>query len=136
MGPITVSKTHDYFVQGGKPFFYLADTLWSAFTNTSFEEWEEFLNYRKMPEIRVAASPNNQKIVIYMPYNAELQLNVDLANYECVSFNLSERLVMYPEIEIIPEGSRINMHQFNTDVLIIGIHDGNSSTHRENKMAK
>jgi len=44
---IRVSDTKDYFVCEGKPFFYLADTVWSAFTNTTLEEWEEYLVYRK-----------------------------------------------------------------------------------------
>jgi hypothetical protein len=48
MEPISVSPTSDYFVRGGKPFFYLADTIWSAFTNITLQEWEEYLNYRKM----------------------------------------------------------------------------------------
>jgi len=31
----------------GDSFFYLADTVWSAFTNITLEEWESYLNYRK-----------------------------------------------------------------------------------------
>ena len=48
MEPVVVSKTQDYFLRNGKPFFYLADTVWSSLTNTSFEEWEEYLTYRKI----------------------------------------------------------------------------------------
>lgn len=53
MEPIAISSTNEYFVRAGKPFFYLADTVWSAFTNISFEEREEFLNYRKMQGFNV-----------------------------------------------------------------------------------
>ena len=37
----------------GKPLFYLADTVWSAFTNATLEEWEEYLDYRKMQGFNV-----------------------------------------------------------------------------------
>ena len=30
----------------GKPFFYLADTCWSAFTNISMEDWKYYVDYR------------------------------------------------------------------------------------------
>jgi hypothetical protein len=32
----------------GEKFFYLADTCWSAFTNPNYEEWEYYLDYRRM----------------------------------------------------------------------------------------
>lgn len=35
------------FVKDGAPFFYLADTCWSAFTNITKEEWTYYLAYRK-----------------------------------------------------------------------------------------
>ncbi|MCM8711546.1 DUF4038 domain-containing protein [Clostridium sp. SYSU_GA19001] len=41
------------FVLDGKPFFYLADTIWSAFTNVSMEEWEYYLNQRKFQGFNV-----------------------------------------------------------------------------------
>lgn len=34
-------------MKDGKPFFYLADTCWSAFTNINDEEWEYYLDFRK-----------------------------------------------------------------------------------------
>ncbi|EQM52912.1 hypothetical protein N692_07635 [Lactiplantibacillus plantarum EGD-AQ4] len=34
------------FIKDNKPFFYLADTCWSAFTNISEEDWQYYLNYR------------------------------------------------------------------------------------------
>ena len=45
---IEVSETKDYFIKDGRRFFYLADTCWSAFTNISYEEWEYYLDYRRM----------------------------------------------------------------------------------------
>ena len=42
---ITVNQTH--FEKDGKPFFYLADTCWSAFTNISLADWRYYLKTRK-----------------------------------------------------------------------------------------
>ena len=44
---IKVSKNKRSFERDGRPFFYLADTIWSAFTNVSLEEWEYYLTQRK-----------------------------------------------------------------------------------------
>ena len=35
------------FEKNGKPFFYLADTCWSAFTNINENDWKYYLQYRK-----------------------------------------------------------------------------------------
>lgn len=45
---LTISEDNKYFLNGNKKFFYLADTIWSTFTNVSIEEWKEYLHYRKM----------------------------------------------------------------------------------------
>jgi hypothetical protein len=44
---LTIAPTQDYFLRNGSYFFYLADTVWSAFTNPTFEEWEYYLDYRR-----------------------------------------------------------------------------------------
>lgn len=45
---LKVSKNRRHLeTSSGETFFYLADTVWSAFTNISFDEWEVYLNYRK-----------------------------------------------------------------------------------------
>lgn len=49
-------QINDYargFVVDGTPFFYLADTIWSAFTNVTMEEWEYYLNQRKFQGFNV-----------------------------------------------------------------------------------
>ncbi|MEM2049690.1 MAG: DUF4038 domain-containing protein [Thermoproteota archaeon] len=48
MSKITISETRDHFLKNGERFFYLADTCWSAFTNPTYEEWEHYLEYRRM----------------------------------------------------------------------------------------
>lgn len=44
---LTIPTNEHVFKLNENPFFYLADTVWSAFTNASFEEWAHYLNYRK-----------------------------------------------------------------------------------------
>lgn len=47
MNIISISETKDSLKCNGKNFFYLADTVWAAFTNISIEEWKEYLDYRE-----------------------------------------------------------------------------------------
>ena len=53
MRQITISNMKNCFNEDSKKFFYLADTCWSAFTNISFEEWEEYLDYRAVQGFNV-----------------------------------------------------------------------------------
>lgn len=48
MNAIKIASTRDYFTLNTKPFFYLADTVWTAFSNISFDEWDEYLDLRRM----------------------------------------------------------------------------------------
>ena len=47
MDRLTVAPDHEHFLRGGKPFFWLGDTVWSAFTNPTAEEWREYLSFRR-----------------------------------------------------------------------------------------
>lgn len=47
MAKLSVAEHGRTLTLNDKPFFYLADTVWSAFTNASIEEWADYLNYRK-----------------------------------------------------------------------------------------
>lgn len=47
MSKVQINKNENSFILNGKPFFYLADTVWSAFTNITMEEWEFYLDKRK-----------------------------------------------------------------------------------------
>jgi hypothetical protein len=47
MAKLRVSDTCDYLLKEGRPFFYLADTVWAAFANLSLETWERYLRYRR-----------------------------------------------------------------------------------------
>lgn len=44
---LQIADNHKTLVRDGKPFFYLADTCWSAFTNITDEEWDYYLYKRK-----------------------------------------------------------------------------------------
>ncbi len=47
MNRITIAPAKDRFLLDGKPWFYLADTIWSAFTSPTLREWDEYLGTRK-----------------------------------------------------------------------------------------
>lgn len=47
MGRLEVNRSKNGFLLNDKPFFYLGDTVWSAFTNVTMEEWEYYLKRRK-----------------------------------------------------------------------------------------
>lgn len=47
MGRLEVNQNKSGFLLDGRPFFYLGDTIWSAFTNITIEEWEYYLKRRK-----------------------------------------------------------------------------------------
>ena len=44
---MTLTIHEKSFIKDGKPFFYLADTCWSAFTNIRENDWHYYLQYRK-----------------------------------------------------------------------------------------
>ena len=74
---LKISDSKDYFTSAGKPFFYLADTVWPAFTRISFNEWEEYLDYRKMQgfnALQIQVS-QNQSIFGSKPYPFHLNAN-------------------------------------------------------------
>jgi len=44
---ISVSPSGTTFQREGRPFFYLADTVWAAFSNAPMDEWRAYLAYRR-----------------------------------------------------------------------------------------
>jgi len=85
---IRISENNNHFeTEKGEPFFYLADTVWSAFTNTTLEEWETYLDYRKMQGFNVL------QINILQQWDAsETDLSMKPFKYnEDGSFNFYER---------------------------------------------
>ena len=53
MEGLRIGSNHSNFELEGKPFFYLGDTIWSAFTNVTLEEWKYYLHVRKMQGFNV-----------------------------------------------------------------------------------
>lgn len=45
---LQIAENKKTLLKDGKPFFYLADTCWSAFTNITDEEWDYYLYQRKV----------------------------------------------------------------------------------------
>jgi len=46
MSRLKITENGKNFMLDGKDFFYLADTVWSAFTNITLEEWKYYLEKR------------------------------------------------------------------------------------------
>ncbi len=46
LGKLTINKRGDGFLCDGEPFFWFADTCWSAFTSISSEDWDYYLARR------------------------------------------------------------------------------------------
>ena len=71
-------------------------------------------------EIRLSLSRDSGRIAIYVPYNTDIKVNMDLDGYEWVLINLSERLFAKPEVKYENGLWLLKMHEFNSDVLLIG----------------
>lgn len=100
MPRLKISESKDYFVdEEGKKFFYLADTVWSAFTNISMEEWVEYLDYRKMQNFNALqinilpqwdASPSDINI---LPFKLKSDGSWDFYNINQTYFDRAEQMV-------------------------------------------
>ena len=53
MGKLTINKQQDGFELDGRRFFYLGDTVWSAFTGISPDEWDFYLKKRRQQGFNV-----------------------------------------------------------------------------------
>ena len=47
MARLRIAADGRHFTLEGRPFFWVGDTLWSAFTNPTIDEWREYLQYRR-----------------------------------------------------------------------------------------
>lgn len=72
-------------------------------------------------EIKMSGNASGSKVVIYVPYAADVKVGMDLSRYDFVLINLAERYFAKPEIETKSGISIIRMHDFNSDVLLIGV---------------
>ena len=53
LGKLAVNDRKDGFTLDGKPWFWLADTCWSAFTSIELSDWEYYLARRAEQGINV-----------------------------------------------------------------------------------
>ena len=47
MMQLSLAPSQDFFLRDGRPFFYLADTVWAAFSNVTLPEWSRYLAFRR-----------------------------------------------------------------------------------------
>ena len=75
-------------------------------------------------QIRMAITKDKTKAAIYVPANIQVNLGKDLSDYQrWEAINLSNRYVFVPEVKFAAGKTVIDIHPFNTDVLIIGLSD-------------
>ena len=76
-----IAADHRTLMNDDKPFFYLADTCWSAFTNITDEEWDYYLQFRKTQgfnTIQINILPQwdaSQTSLNHHPFNDGYELN-------------------------------------------------------------
>lgn len=60
-----VAAARDHFVIDGTPAFYLADSVWNAFSAATLDEWAEYLSFRRAQRFNAI-----QISVLPIPYDA------------------------------------------------------------------
>jgi hypothetical protein len=75
----------------------------------------------KTEEIRMSASADLGKVVIYIPYAVEVKVGLELSGYDWTLVNLADRTMARPEVEVNKDSSTIKMHCFTSDALVIGV---------------
>ena len=75
----------------------------------------------KSNEIRMAATDNEDIILIYIPINTNVLIDLDLNNYDFETIDLAKRRFAKSSITVKDRETTINMHSFDEDVLIIAI---------------
>jgi len=118
---------------GGKPLPWRTALGFEGAWDASFAKWlfEVFELHKLEPkydgilnqtqEIRMSVSKDLTKVAIYVPYNADVKVNMDLTGYDWTLVRLERKLFAKPAIKTENRHSVIKMHNFNEDVLLIGI---------------
>lgn len=71
-------------------------------------------------EIRMAVSNDLNKVVIYVPFNITVKINMDLSQYDFTLINMSEKHFTKAELNVKSGITLFEAHPFNCDVLIVG----------------
>ena len=100
MNRIEISESKNYFMKDGAPFFYLADTVWSAFTNTTMDEWREYLEYRQTQGFNVLqismlpiTHDSSESILAILPFRLNPQGKMDFSQINDEYFERAEKMV-------------------------------------------
>jgi len=100
--------------------------LFETFDLFDIEPVDRIVNENKQQrnEIRMSASKNGDKVVIYIPYSVDVWVDMDLSGFELTLIDLVEKRIARPAIDVKEGSTRIRMQHFNSDVLVIGRRKG------------
>ena len=99
MGRLTVSENKRTLLKNNKPFFYLADTCWSAFTNIRENDWIEYLRKRKYQgfntlQINILAQwDRSASSLDYLPFASDENGKFDFSKLKDDYFEHAKRYV-------------------------------------------
>jgi len=110
MTRLAVSTTKDYLLKDNKPFFYLADTAWMAFSNLPLSDWSHYLAYRKQQgfnALQISILPITHDTSMsddnIDPFLSDANGNWDFSAYNEEYFDKAETMVsMAVEQGVIP----------------------------------
>lgn len=121
---------------GGKAFPWRAALRFNGAWDASFAKWlfetydlfdlepvyDGILNENEFQrnEIRMSVSKNKEKVLIYIPYSIDVNVNIDLGEYDMTLINLTDKQFSIPVVSCGNGTSKVRMHDFNSDVLLIG----------------
>jgi hypothetical protein len=116
----------------GRPFDWRTalrfEGAWDvAFARALFEQYALFgLSSRQDlldigPEIRLAASPDLDRVALYVPYATEVKVKIDPTNYEWTVIDLATRRRHHGQVPEHAGHAVVEMHQDNSDILVIGV---------------
>lgn len=103
---VAPEKTH--FLKNGRPFFYLADTVWSALTNVTEDEWREYLVYRRFQgfnvlQINLLHQWDASVPYFRFPFRRDAQGGYNSFEFDESYFDFAERLLqMASEEDFVP----------------------------------
>ena len=85
MDHLQIAPDREHFLRDDQPFFWAGDTVWSAFTNPSLEEWEEYLLFRENQGFNVLQINTLPKLAIPLlskiPFIGPIFFNQNILTY-------------------------------------------------------
>ncbi|AET61162.1 beta-glucosidase [Paenibacillus terrae HPL-003] len=96
---LSIAENKRNFVHEGVPFFYLADTVWSAFTNITLEDWAYYLDQRKNQGFNVLQInmlrqwDASESDLNYEPFEYDDEGNYDYYKLNEAYFNRAETML-------------------------------------------